>query len=134
LQLGDKLSQRQIERNIGYWVYIPPIKDKAAIAQKIAQLKARGVKEYFIVSEAGPWQNAISLGVFKTQEAAQKFLDDLRQVNDVNSAQTGERAAKLKTTVFLLNGVDAATGSKLNEMQKDFSGSGLKNVLCTLTM
>ena len=28
LQLGDKLSQRQVEYAIGYWVYIPPVKDK----------------------------------------------------------------------------------------------------------
>ncbi len=52
LQLGDKLSQRQVEYNIGYWVYIPPMKDKAAVNQKIAQIKARGIDEYFVVSEA----------------------------------------------------------------------------------
>lgn len=131
LQLGDKSSQRQIERNIGYWVYIPPVKDKAAIARKIVQLKARGIMEYFVVPEAGPWQNAISLGVFKTQEAAQNFLDDLRSAKGVQNAQMGERASKLRMIVFLLSGVDAATESRLNGVQKDFPGSELKNVPCT---
>lgn len=131
LQLDDKLSQYQVEHAIGYWVYIPPLKDKAAVTQKIAQLKARGIKEYFVVSDAGPWLNAISLGVFKTQEAAQSFLDDLRRVKGVRSAQVGERASKLKTTVFVLNGLDAAAMAKLTEMQKDFSGSTLKDVPCT---
>lgn len=130
LQLGDKLSQRQIEYNIGYWVYIPPIKDKAALAKKIAQLKARGVKEHFVVSEAGSWQNAISLGVFKTREAAQNFFDDLR-TKGVRSAQVGERASKLKATIFVLNGLDAATGTGLAEMQKNFAGSELKKIPCT---
>lgn len=129
LQLGDKLSQRQIEYNIGYWVYIPPIKDKAALAKKIAQLKARGVKEYFVVSEAGPWQNAISLGVFKSREAAQNFFDELR-AREVRSAQVGERASKLKATIFVLNGVDAVTGTGLAEMQKNFAGSELKKLPC----
>ncbi len=132
LQLGSKLSQRPVEYNIGYWVYIPPLADKTALNQKIAQLKARGIKEYFVVQEAGEWLNAISLGVFKTQEAAQKFLDELRS-RDVRTAQVGERASKLRVTIFRLNGVDDAIGTKLAAMQKDFPGSELKNVACALT-
>ena len=130
LQLGDKLSQYQVEHAIGYWVYIPPLRNKAAVTQKIAQIKARGVEEYFIVSDAGPWLNAISLGVFKTQEAAQNFLDDLRQAKDIRSAQIGERASKFKTTVFVLNGPDAAAMAELTRIQQGFPGSTLQNVPC----
>lgn len=133
LQLGDKLSQHQVEHTIGYWVYIPPSRNKTAVAQKIAQLKARGIDEYFVVPDAGPWLNAISLGVFKTQEAAQSFLDDLQRTRDVRTAQIGERASKFKTTVFVLNGLDAATVGELTEMQKDFPASILKNVSCSNT-
>jgi len=130
LQLGDKLSQRQVEYAIGYWVYIPPQKDKATVNQKVAQLKARGIDEYFVVPDAGPWQNAISLGVFRTQEAAQHFLDELRRTKDVRSAQIGERASKLKTTLFVLDRLDAKAAASIAEMQKDFAGSELKNVPC----
>lgn len=133
LQLGDKLSQRQVEYAIGYWVYIPPVKDKAAVNQKIAQLKARGINEYFVVSDAGSWLNAISLGVFKTREAAQHFLDDLRNTKGVRTAQLGERASKLKATIFVLNGLDTKAGAGLAEIQKDFAGSELKDVPCALT-
>lgn len=129
MRLGDRLDQRQVEQNIGYWVYIPPLKDKAAVAQKVAQLKARGVEEYFVVPDAGPWLNAVSLGVFKTQEAAQSFLEGLR-AKGVRSAQTGERASKLKMTIFVLNRLDAASEAKLAEAQKDFPGSELKKVSC----
>ena len=130
LQLGDKLSQHQVEYAIGYWVYISPMKDKAAVNQKIAQLKARGIDEYFVVPDAGPWQNAISLGVFKTREAAQHFLDELRRTKGVRSAQIGERASKLKVTLFVLNGLDAKTGTELARIQKDFAGSELKDIPC----
>lgn len=129
LQLGDRLGQRQIEHSIGYWVYIAPLKDKAAVNQKVAQLKGRGIAEYFVVQEAGPWFNAISLGVFKTQDAAQKFTETLR-AKDVHSAQVGERAGKFKATVFVLNGLDAPTGGKLTALQKDFAGTELKTVPC----
>ncbi len=129
LQLGDRLERRQVEQNIGYWVYIPPLRDKVAVAQKIAQLKARGVEEYFVVPDAGPWLNAISLGVFKTQEAAQGFLEELR-AKDVRTAQIGERASKLKATMFVLKGLDGAAEARLAAMQKDFSGSELKKIPC----
>jgi hypothetical protein len=132
LQLADKLSQRQIERDIGYWVYIPPLKNKAAINRKIAELKGLDIKEYFVVQNSGPWLNAISLGVFKTRDAAQNFLQEV-QAKGVRSAQLGERASKLKATIFMLNRVDAATEVKLTAMQKDFAGSELNNVPCTLT-
>lgn len=129
LKLGDKLSQRQVEHSIGYWVYIPPLKDKAAVSQKVSQLKARSIDDYFVVTEAGKWQNAISLGVFKTPEAAQAYLEGLL-AKDVRSAQVGERTSKFKTTIFVLDGLDAEIGGKLAAMQKDFPGSELKNIPC----
>ncbi len=129
MALGNKLSQRPVEYNIGYWVYIPPMKDKAAINNKIAQLKARGIEEYFVVQEAGEWQHAISLGVFKSEDAAQKFLESLAS-KDVRSAKIGERASKLRATIFVFNGIDAQTASKLGVLQTDFPGSELKKLPC----
>lgn len=131
LQLGDRLSQSQVERDIGYWVYIPPLKNKAAAKRKVAELKALGVGEYFIVQAAGHWHNAISLGVFKTRDAAQNFLNYLR-TKGVHTAKVGERASKFKATVFKLDRMDAVTVAKLAAMQKDFAGSELKPVPCAL--
>jgi hypothetical protein len=129
MQLGSKLDSRQVEEIIRYWVYIPPLASKTAVNQKIEQLKARGVAEYFVVQDAGPWRNAISLGVFKTQEAAQNYLKVLRG-KDVRSARVGERAGKQKATIFILNGVSPATEARLISMHKDFPGSELKNFPC----
>ena len=129
LQLGGALDKRQLEQVIGYWVYIPPLGSKAAINQKVGQLKARGIDEYFIVQEAGQWRNAISLGVFKTEEAAQSFLAFLR-TKDVRSARVGERSSKLKMTTFLLRGASHEAEAKLVSLQKDFPGSELRNVPC----
>jgi hypothetical protein len=129
LKLGEKLSQREIEYNIGYWVYIPPLKDKASITKKIAQLKSLGVEEYFVVQEAGEWQHAISLGIFKSEDAAQKFLENLA-TKEVRSAKIGERASKLKATVFMFHGLDTQLADKLKELQKDFPASELKKSAC----
>lgn len=129
LQLGDKLSQHEIDRAIGFWVYIAPLKGKVAVSQKVAQLKARGVAEYFVVQDAGEWFNAISLGVFKTRDSAQNFLDDLH-AKGIRTAQIGERSGKTKAVVFEIGNVTAQMSDKLTVMQKDFAGSELKRVSC----
>lgn len=132
LQLGDRLTQHRIEYDTGYWVYIPPLKNRAAINRKINELKARGIREYFVVQDESQWRNAISLGVFKTQEAAQHYLDELRG-KAVRSAQVGQRASKFKVTRFSLKGVGILIEAKMTAMQKEFPGSELKHVPCTLT-
>ncbi|MDO9053778.1 MAG: SPOR domain-containing protein [Gallionella sp.] len=129
LPLGDKLNSREIDHGVSYWVYIAPIKDKAGINEKLAQLKARGVTDYFVVQEQGEWLNAISLGLFKTRESAQKFLEGLR-AKDVRTAQMGERAGKYKATVLIINGLDAEVSGRLNGLQKNFPESELKRVSC----
>lgn len=132
LQLGEKVSQRQVQYDKGYWVYIPPLKSKAAANRKVTQLKKLGIKEYFIVQDAGAFRYAISLGVFKTQEAARNYLGELK-AKGLSAAKVGERASKLKTTMFLLNGTDKSVAAKLAAAKKDFPGSELKNVPCALT-
>lgn len=129
LSLGGKLHRREVEHIIGYWVYIAPLKDKAATAQKLAQLKARGVTDYFVVQDAGEWLNAISLGVFKSQESAQGFLQGLRS-KGVNSAKMGERAGKTRTTILEINGLGDQASAELTALQKDFPSIELKTVAC----
>ena len=129
LQLGDKLSQRETSHATGYWVYIAPLKDKAAVTDKLAQLKARGVTDYFVVQDAGEWLNAISLGVFKTRESAQNFLDGLRS-KDIRSAQVGEKFSKNRTVMFIMNGLNAPMSEKLTALHKKFATKELKQVAC----
>lgn len=129
LKLGDDLSQRTVEQDRGYWVYIPPLKRRADVEKKIAQLKERGVNDYFLIQEKGKWMNAISLGVFKSEEAAKKFLAELRNRN-VRSAKVGERRSKLKYTIFVMKELDSGTTDKLNVLQKQFPDSEIKVSAC----
>lgn len=129
LKLGEKLAQRQIEYTIGYWAFIPPSKTRAGVDKKIAELKEHGIEDYFIVQESGKWHNAISLGVFKTDEAAHKFLESIR-AKGIKAAVVGERSSKLKFTVFMLKNLDAAVLAKVTALHKEFSGSELKPVAC----
>jgi hypothetical protein len=93
-------------------------------------LKERGVKDYFVVQEKGKWLNSISLGVFKTKDAAEKYIAMLR-TKDVRTAKLGERMSKLKYTVFVIKNLDSGTADKLNALQKEFPDSELKVSACS---
>ncbi|MGH8710818.1 MAG: SPOR domain-containing protein [Burkholderiales bacterium] len=129
LQLGDRLSQRTSEETVGYWVYIPPLNTKKDAESKIGELKALGIGEYFLMQDNSPWRNAISLGVFKSEELARNYLAKL-QAKGVKSAVIGERNHQIKRTLFQIRDAGGALANKLAELQRDFPGSELKTEDC----
>ena len=129
LKLGNKFTQRQVEHVSGYWVYLPPPKNVAEVEQKVAEIKEFGLAEYFVVQDEGKWHNAISLGVFKTVEAAHKFRDSVK-AKGLQAAKAGERMSKRLFTVFVLKDPDAAVTAKMAALQKDFPGSEIKAAAC----
>lgn len=129
LKLTDKLTQRQTEYAIGYWVYLPPAQTRAEMDKNIAELKTHNVKDYFTVQDAGQWKNAISLGVFKTDKAARKAFDSLR-AKGIKTAVMGELMSKFKLTVFVLKSPDVAAIEKMVTLQQNFAGSAVHLVAC----
>ncbi len=129
MTLGYKTRQRAVEYNTGYWVYIAPMKNPVQVKKKVAQLIKMNVKDYFVVKESGVWKNSISLGIFKTEDAAKKYLAKLQE-QGVKSAKVGERASMLKYSVFVMNRLDSAQAAQVASLHKDFPESELKTVPC----
>ena len=128
LQLGDRLSQRTSEETVSYWVYIPPLKTKKDAENKIDELRASGVTEYFLVQD-GQWKNAISLNLFKNEELAKNYLDTLQR-KGVRSAVIGVRSHVVKRTLFQIRDAGGTLANKLAELQRKFPSSELKTVDC----
>jgi hypothetical protein len=129
LRLGSKLKQRIIEYTTGYWVYIPPMKKSSQVKKMLTQLKQLEIEDHFIVQEPGAWKNAISLGVFKTEASAKKYLAKL-QAKGLKNANIDEHASKLKFTVFVLNRLESATASQIVALHKNFPDSEIKQIPC----
>jgi hypothetical protein len=125
LALGNRLSQRQVDDTANWWVYIPPRPNKQDAQKKVGELKARGVDEYFIVQDEGPFQYALSLGVFKTEAAAVSRLEALR-AKDVRTAQVGKRETQLQKTYFQVRAVEDALAAKLRDTAQSFAGSEVR--------
>jgi len=123
--VGAKLAQRRTEETAGWWVFIPPQATRQAAAKKSAELRTLGVDEHFIVVDEGPFRWAVSLGVFRNQDAARARLAMLRQ-QGVRSAQVGARETVVPKVWLQMRGVDPLTESRLKDIARSIDGSELK--------
>ena len=125
LQLGSRLAQRQSDETALWWVFIPPQGSRPAALKKAAELKALSVEDYFIVQDEGPHHWALSLGIFRTEEAAQARLAALR-TQGVRSAQLGERESSVPKVWLQVKGVDAPLYGRLKELARTMDGTELR--------
>lgn len=58
-------------RSVGYWVFLSPRSSFNAARRELARLRQAGVTDVGLVSESG-MANAISLGVYNSEELAQR--------------------------------------------------------------
>lgn len=128
LDLGKLLSQRKIEVIANYWVFIPPLANRAAVDKRVAELKGQGVRDVVPV-ELGPQRLAISLGVYHSEDAARARLAAL-EADGVKTAKVGPRAQSVQQSVLIVRDPPAQAMAKLKEMQSDFQGSEIKVGSC----
>jgi hypothetical protein len=128
LQLGARLAQRRTEESAGWWVFIPPQSSRSAAQKKAAELKALAIDDYFVVQDEGPYRWALSLGVFRSEEAAQARLAALRE-QGVRSAQVGPRETTVSKVWLQVKSVDAGLYARLKEAARAVEGSELRE--CT---
>ena len=125
LALGPRLAHRRIEETAAWWVFMPPQGSRAAALKKATELKARDIEDYFIVQDEGPWRWAVSLGVFRTEEAAQARLAALRE-QGVRSAQVAQRETVVSKLWLQVKGVDGPLQARLKEAARGMEGSELR--------
>ena len=126
LALGARLSQRRADEVASYWVYIPPLRNRQAANQKSAELKKLGVDDFFIVLEDAKFRYAVSLGVFKTEEAARSRLAELR-AKGVRTAKVGPKETSVQKVYVAIRDVPDALVAKLNDLRREFPGTELKD-------
>jgi hypothetical protein len=125
LGLAGRVAQRRTEELASWWVFIPPQLNRQAALRKGMELKALGVEDFFVVGEPGDFQWAVSLGVYRTEEAAQARLGGLR-AQGVRSAVVGSREAVVPKVWLQVKGVDAGLESRLKDIARQIEGSELR--------
>ncbi len=71
---GIAATLKPVSEAQSYWVHIPPLSNRLAAERKSAELKKLGIAEYYVVQDEGPNRYAVSLGLFRSEQAANDFL------------------------------------------------------------
>jgi hypothetical protein len=121
LKLGDRQSRHNLPGSevSSYIVYIPPQGSKEGADKKAGELRALGISNYFVMSDASPLRWGISLGVFKTEGAAQNQLAALMK-QGVRTARVAPRMSGSKLLAYQFRDVDAELKAKLEKIRAGF--------------
>lgn len=124
MQLGDRLTERKVEEITRHWVYIPPARDRRSAEQAMAALRRLGVSDLSMRPD-----NAISLGVFSTEDAARRYLV-LVEAKGARGAQAGPFSKEVKDSVFLVRDPDTQLIARLALLQREHANATMRAVAC----
>ena len=124
LKLGERMVERRVEEITRHWVFIPPTNDRRVAEANMAQLRRQGVSDLSVRPD-----NAISLGVFSTEEAARRFLASL-EAKGVKGAQSGPVVKEMREIVMLIRDPDTETVARLALLQREYANTLLRAVPC----
>ena len=129
LALPESQVKRVVVEASGYWVYIPPLKSRNEAERTGRALKELGVTDYSVVQEQTSWRNAISLGIFRSDEAAKALLASLEK-KGVAGAVAEKRENFLRQVVFYVREPSEATVAKLASIRTTLPASEVRAVPC----
>jgi hypothetical protein len=126
LDLGTRAVRREVAAAdfSSYIVFIPPQPTKEAADRKAAELKALDVTNFFIMNADSPMKWAISLGVFKSEAAAQTQLATLVK-QGVHSAKVAGRSSGTRIA-YQFRGIDAATSARIERIAASYDGQATR--------
>jgi hypothetical protein len=124
LHLPVKATAHSVQEVSSYMVYIPSQEGKDGADRRSAELRRLGIQDFYVMpeSQANPalrW--AISLGVFKTEEAAKAYIGQLIP-QGVRSARIMARNLSSSRQAYQWRNIDPATKAALDALADKFPG------------
>ncbi len=108
LGLGQGQYDFLLDKPLGWWVYLPPFPDAAALGQAMDAIRARGVTDFAPV-RGGSMANALSLGAFPSLAKA-RLQARLLADKGVAGVRYGPRPGNGPLRLVLVGGTAGAAG------------------------
>jgi hypothetical protein len=129
VRLHVQPSQRSVQEVASYMVYIAAEDGREGAERRAAELRRLDLTDFYVMPESSPMRDAISLGLFKTEAAANAYVGQLIS-KGVRSARVIERTASTNKVAFRLRGLNAADQAGFatlvsafpNQSRRDCSG------------
>ena len=126
LALGDRQSKSNVTEAASNMVYIPPLGSKENADKKATELKRIGITDFFIVQDQSDMRWGISLGVFKTEEAAKAHLANLTG-KGVRSARIGPRSVSATKFAYQLRDITPDEKARLDGIKEEFASQEIRS-------
>jgi hypothetical protein len=129
--LGITVKRRQeIQREPrGYWVYLPSFKSYELAKQQVRTLQGKGFKDLFIMGK-GEHQNAVSLGLFNTRDAAEERYNQVKGLGLKVEMETQYRENKQVWLDMAVPGDKTSTVADLTGMADKYRTANLAQHSC----
>jgi hypothetical protein len=119
LNLGQNQARINVEAANSHMVFLPPSGGKEGAESRVAALKKMGVENYFIMADNATHRWGISLGVFKSEQAARNHKTNLERMG-VRGVRIVPRGVSTDTVLYRLRQVDTAAMESLTMIMADF--------------
>ena len=122
---GLKVGQRRVDEPGRWWVYLPPLATRQGAAQRTAELRKQGIEDSSVINDDTQWRNAISLGVFRSEDAANKRAEELRK-RGVRGFEVAPREGAGPRVYVQVRDAPEPVRSKLGELKDGFPGAEIR--------
>ena len=102
-------------------VYLPPNGGKEGADKRVADLKEKGVTNFFVMQGEGPMKWAVSLGVFKTDTAAQGVVTALGK-QGVHGVRVLPRGPQTTRAAWQFRDLTEEERKRVADIADDFTG------------
>jgi len=127
LALGERASRTSVpfQEVTSHLVYLPPNGGKEGADRRVAELKEKGVANYFVMQGDSPLKWAVSLGVFKTETAAQTLAAALEK-QGVRGVRILPRGPQGTRATWRLRDLTPDERTRVADIADDFTGVQLR--------
>lgn len=127
LALGARATRTSVpfQEVTSHLVYLPPNGGKEGADLRVAELKERGVANFFVMQGESPLKWAVSLGVFKTEASAQSLVAALGK-QGVRGVRVLPRGPQGTRTTWQFRNLTPDERGRVAGIADDFAGVQLR--------
>ncbi|SFH86123.1 Sporulation related domain-containing protein [Collimonas sp. OK307] len=121
-----KFVRRETQEVASHMVYLPSLGSKEAADKKADEIRRLGISDFFVIQDSSALRYGISLGIFKTDEAAQKQVASLAK-RGLGGAKVGTRTASSSKVAFQLRDLGGDAKIAFDKIRLDFPGQEVRS-------
>lgn len=116
LELGARQMRLAVpfQEVTSHLVYLPPNGGKEGAERRVAELRERGISDYFIMQGESPMRWAVSLGAFKTEASARTLAAELAK-KGVQGVRVLPRGPQSNRFAYRFRDIDGPTRARILE-------------------